>query len=223
MTKKISNEQEQIDQQKKILEDAKANVEPNLPKKEMAEIETAEQDLTENEYTLEIQIEKYREIVNNIMILADKVRESNGGKVSNILEGKFRQAYGLLHTLTSDWSTENKRDGYKVLIERCNVDAKGFLVVDAGGREAADAMAADLREAVLRLMSDGVDSIISVTSGLSEDTRHAEIKVSTVAGFAVQRYDVYPEYKVAKELFPLDNIPKSSGLGQNEGPLSLVK
>lgn len=209
----------------KALEAAKAAAEPSIDKKDQKTLDALESGISEmNGVSIEDQIEKYREYTNNIMMIADKVRES-AGKVSKVLEGKFREAYNSLHILKQDYSAQNKRDGFKVLIERQGVDAKGFLVIDSGSRAEAYAMVDDIRKAKNDLHATGADSLVAVVSGLSENTLIAEIEASTIGGFAVQRYDVYPEYKAKKELFPLDNIPQQGqGLtGPMSGNTSLVK
>lgn len=217
----LSDEAKTAHEEQKVLDEAKESAEPDLDKAEMEKIEAAEKELDNSKLSGEELIEKYRELTNNIMIVADKVRESTG-KVSGILENRFRDAYNTLHNLKLNYGTDNKRDGYKVLIERKGVDAKGFLVINAGSREEADTMVSDIREAMLAICSGGNDKVLSVVSGLSENTRCGEILASTIGGFAIQRYDIYPEYKAKKELYPLDNIPNQMPRENKENG-SLVK
>lgn len=206
-----------------VLKQAQAHAEPDLPKKDMDDLQKEAGKLDKTNFdTIEDKIVAVREYTNNIVKLAEKVREASG-RVSNILETKYRTAFNYLHQLMNEYANINKTDGYKILIERRGVDANGFLVINCANENEATCFADDLRSAIKGYIEGGQDKILSVASTESKDTVLAEILASTVAGYGIQKYEKLAEYKPEKELYPLDRLCQPGIVGQAEnGPLRLV-
>ncbi|MES3016221.1 MAG: hypothetical protein V4721_00520 [Bacteroidota bacterium] len=190
--------------------------------KHKVDIDTMTDDLEDKKFpVLEEQIEAWRENTNNIMLIVDKVRAIVGG-VPQEFQNRFSRSMGKLYELEGEYAEKYKTQGFKILMERTGVDAKGYLVVAQGSDKEAYGMINDIRSAVDLYNETGRDRTISVVSGLSEHTKVAEILVSTIGGYALQSFDILANYKSPKRLLPLDVVPKQPRATSNEGPLKLV-
>lgn len=179
------------------------------------ELPELEPEAVKEDLSLEEQIEAWRVQANNFLL-------GDTGEVDQRRNRLWTKIATKLNELSSEWSMKNKTDGYTVAIERRNVNAAGFLTIRAASNAEGQGCINDINAAVANFCQNNEDSLIEVTSSLSTATKTARILASTVAGFALQTYDIFPEYKGKEELLPLDKLPRNHPANaSNSGPMIL--
>ncbi len=156
--------------------------------------------------SLEEQIEGWREQANELLI---ELNKGLGQQVDGQREKLWRVVAGRLNAAMDKYSKANETIGYVVLIERQKTTQGGFLRVNVRADNEGYQMVADIDAAVAKYAQEGADSAVEITSSMSESTKTDKILASTIAGYGLHTYPVFPEYVSPKKLAPLDDLPKA--------------
>lgn len=169
--------------------------------------------------SLEDQIEGWREIANELAI---QLNAAKGEQVDNAREKTWRTVVGKLNETMNNYSKANEQIGYVVLIERQKTTNAGFLRINVRTDNEGYQMVQDINAAVAKFCQEDMDSPVEITTSMSDSTKTDKILASTIAGYGLHTYPLFPEYVSPKKLIPLDDLPKSNpGLVGNVNGLKL--
>lgn len=167
--------------------------------------------------TVEQQIEAWRDQANDICLVIHHF-SNHRPKLEKLLNTVIKKINGL----NERYAQDNVTEGFQILIER--KPNNGQLIVEVGSLAEAYGFRDDIESKIASLVEDDKDSLIEVTSSKSVHTKTARILISTIAGYAIQSYNIYKDYASPRKLLPLDDLVLRQP-NANAGPVnrSLVR
>lgn len=168
--------------------------------------------------SLEEQIEAWREQANELAIELNAAKDD---QVDGRRENLWRAVINKLNAALDKYRKANETTGYVVLIERQKTGNAGFLRINVRSDNEGYQMVEDINAAVAKYAQEDLDSPVEITSSMSDSTKTDKILASTIAGYGLHTYPLFPEYVSPKKLLPLDDLPKAGNTAGLNGGLKL--